>query len=190
MKTENQSPALATKVITGKVRFSYAHVWEAVANDENSKPKFSVALLIPKSDKKTIAAINRAVEAAKQQGKTSKFGGKLPVNLKLPLRDGDEERPDDEVYSGHYFVNASALTKPGIVDKDRNPIMDKEDFYSGCYGIASVNFYPFAVSGNKGIACGLNNLMKTQDGEPLGGRISAEDDFAEVEISEEAEDLL
>ena len=190
MSTTTKSPVAETKVITGKVRFSYAHVWEATAIDEGQKPKFSVSLLIPKSDKITIGRIQRAVEAAKQQGKASKYGGKIPANLKLPLRDGDEERPDDDTYKGHYFVNALAVTRPGIVDANRDPITDKEEFYSGCYGVASVNFYPFNTSGNKGVACGLNNLMKTADGEPLGGRQSAEDDFADVEIPEEADDLL
>lgn len=190
MNTKTESPVAATKVITDKVRFSYAHVWEPVSNEEGGKAKYSVALLIPKSDKKTVAAIHAAVEAAKQQGKASKFGGKIPSNLKLPLRDGDEERGDDETYAGHYFVNASAISKPGIVDKNRNAIMDKDEFYSGCYGVASVNFYPFNTNGNKGIACGLNNLMKLADGEPLGGRLSAEDDFEGVEISDEESDLL
>ena len=189
MNAKKESPVTATKVITGKVRFSYAHVWEPVANEEGGKAKYSVALLIPKSDKKTVAAIHAAVEAAKQQGKVSKFGGKIPANLKLPLRDGDEERPDDEVYANNYFVNASAATKPGIVDRNRNAIMDKDEFYSGCYGVASVNFYPFTMSGNKGVACGLNNLMKLADGEPLGRRLSAEDDFAEINIDDES-DLL
>jgi hypothetical protein len=190
MNTTTKSPVAETKVITGKVRFSYANVWEPKAIEEGGKPKFSVSLLIPKSDKKTIAKINAAIEAAKQIGKSSKFEGKIPSNLKLPLRDGDEERSDDEVYAGHYFINATAFTRPGIVDSNRDPITDKEEFYSGCYGIASVNFFPFKVSGNKGVACGLNNLMKTADGEPLGGRQSAEDDFADVEIPEEADDLL
>jgi hypothetical protein len=190
MSTTSKSPVAETKVITGKVRFSYAHVWEATAIDEGQKPKFSVSLLIPKSDTKTIARIKAAVEAAKQQGKASKFGGKIPANLKLPLRDGDGERPDDEVYAGNYFINASAITRPGVVDINRDPITEKADFYSGCYGIASINFYPFRVSGNKGVACGLNNVMKTADGEMLGGgRQSAEDDFAEVEV-DTADDLL
>lgn len=190
MSNTNQSPVTETKVITGTVRFSYAHVWEAVAINDSGKPKFSVSILIPKSDKITLNKIKRAVEAAKAQGKDSKWKGKIPANLKLPLRDGDEDRPDDDVYAGHYFINASSSTRPGIVDKDRNQILDKEQFYSGCYGMASINFYPFDTNGNKGVACGLNNLMKTADGDPLGGRQSAEDDFADVEIPDDVSDLL
>ena len=174
----NKTNAASTKVVTGEVRFSYAHVFEP-ASIEGSEPKYSVSILIDKNDKKTLSRVKAAIEAAKQAG-VSKFGGKVPANLKLPLRDGDTEREDDEVYAGKYFINANAKTKPGIVDKGGNPIIDTTEFYSGCYGHASVTFYAFNTSGNKGIACGLNNLMKTRDGEMLGGRASAEDDFADL----------
>jgi hypothetical protein len=183
-----QNEVQLTKVITGKVRFSYLHVFEPTAIDEGQEKKYSVSLIIPKSDKKTIAAINKAIEAAKEAGKTSKFGGKIPANLKTPLRDGDEERPDDEAYEGSFFLNANCKTRPGLVDKHLQPIMNQDDLYSGCYGRASVTFYAFNTSGNKGIACGLNNLMKLEDGESLGGRQTAENDFAEY--AESADDLL
>jgi len=148
--------------------------------EEGKEPKYSVSILIPKKDKKTIAAIEAAILAATNEGLKSKFGGKKPANLKTPLRDGDEERPDDEVYAGHYFLNASSVRRPGVVDQDTNPILDKEEFYSGCYGRASINFYAFAVSGNKGIAAGLNNVQKLEDGDNLGGGASsAEDDFGD-----------
>lgn len=174
---------LSTKVITGKVRLSYLHVWEAVAINGEGDPKFSASLIIPKSDKKTLKEIEKAVNNAKENGKASKFGGKIPATLKLPLRDGDEERPDDPVYAGSYFLNASAKTKPGLVDIDRKPILDQDELYSGCFGIASITFYPFNTSGNKGIACGLNHIMKVSDGEPLGGRSTAEADFESVDVS-------
>lgn len=167
-----------TKVITGKVRFSYANVFEPKAINEGSDPKYSVSLIIPKSDKKTLDKIEKAVKAAIEEGK-AKFGGKIPTNLKLPLRDGDDERPDDENYKGSMFVNANATMKPQIVDEDLNPILDKEDFYSGCFGRASINFYAFNTSGSKGIACGLNNLQKLEDGERLSGGSTAEEDFGE-----------
>ena len=173
MINQNQN----TKVVTGEVRFSYLNVWEPKSID-GSEPKYSASLLIPKEDKKTLAAINRAVEAAKEVGKNSKFGGKIPPNLKMPLRDGDIDRPEDEAYANCYFVNANCKTKPGIVDKHCQPIIDSTEFYSGCFGHASITFYPYSVNGNKGIACGLNHLMKTADGDPLGGRSRAEDDFA------------
>lgn len=168
-----------TKVITEKVRFSYAHVWEPSAMQEGQEKKYSVSLLIKKSDKKTLDKINAAIQLALEEGK-SKFGGKIPKAPKLPLRDGDLERENDEIYGGCMFVNATSKSKPGLVDKNTDPIMDKDEFYSGCYGRASINFYAFSVSGNKGIACGLNNLQKLEDGESLGGgRVSAEEDFGE-----------
>lgn len=180
-----------TKVVTGMVRLSYLHVWEPSAIDEGQEPKYSASLIIPKSDKATIKKIKEAIENAKVQGKTSKFGGKVPANLKTPLRDGDEERPDDEAYANSYFINANAKTKPGIVDKDCNKIMDQDEVYSGCYGRASVTFYPFNTSGNKGIACGLNHIMKLKDGEPLGGRSTPENDFNDdFEFDDEDDDLL
>ena len=168
----------STKVVTGKVRFSYLHVWEPSAVEEGQEKKYSVSLIIPKKDKVTIAKINKAIEAAKEAGK-AKFGGKVPGSLKLPLRDGDIDRSDDDNYADSYFINANCKTKPGLVDKDINPIMDQDELYSGCFGKASITFYAFNTSGNKGIACGLNNLMKLEDGDPLGGRSTAASDFGE-----------
>ena len=170
----------ATKVVTGKVRLSYAHVWEPVSIND-SKPKYSVSLVIPKSDKETIKAINAAVDAAIEEG-IAKFGGKKPnkAALKLPLRDGDTER-DDEVYKNCFFVNANSTTAPQIVDRSVQPILDREEVYSGCYARVSINFYAYNTNGNKGIACGLNNLQKIADGEPLGGRTTAKDDFSSLE---------
>ena len=177
---------VSTKVVTGEVRFSYLHVWEPASIEEGGEKKYSVALLIPKKDKKTIAKIEAAIAAASEAGK-AKFGGKIPANLKSPLRDGDLERPEDEVYAGHFFINANAKNKPGLVDKSARPIMNQDELYSGCYGHASVTFYAYNTSGNKGIAAGLNHLMKTRDGEPLGGRSTAESDFAE--LVQEEDDL-
>ena len=164
-----------TRVVTGKVRFSYANVWQAKSIN-GSEEKYSVSLIIPKSDAKTIEEIQVAMEEAKQEG-IAKFGGKIPANLKLPLRDGDVDRPDDEAYQGCYFINANSKDKPQIVDKKVKPILDPNEVYSGCYGRASINFYAFNQNGNKGIACGLGNLQKLEDGEPLSGHSRAEDDF-------------
>ncbi|MFZ5817262.1 MAG: DUF2815 family protein [Bacillota bacterium] len=168
-----------TKVVTGKVRFSYVHVFEPHAVDDGQEPKYSVCILIPKSDKDTLRRIKAAVEAAKAAG-TAKWGGKIPPNLKTPLRDGDEERGDQDEFKGHYFLNATSKTKPGVVDAQLNPIIDSTALYSGCYGRASVNFYAFNTAGNRGIACGLNNLQKLADGDYLGGRSRPEDDFGPV----------
>lgn len=173
-----------TKVLTGKVRASYANVWTPKAIEEGQDAKYSISLLIPKSDKKTIAKIEAAIQAAKEEGK-AKFGGKIPKVLKTPLRDGDEERPDDENYEGMMFINANSARKPGIVDKDVEPIIDQDEFYSGCYCRATVNFYAFNVSGNRGIAAGLGNLQKLEDGDRLSGGASAEADFGGEDLGDD-----
>jgi len=170
---ENQ----ATKVVTGKVRFSYLHVWEPAAVEEGSQKKYSVSLIIPKSDTDTVARIKNAIQSALEADK-AKFGGKIPASLKLPLRDGDIERADDDAYLNSWFLNANSSKQPGIVDQNVQPILRQDEFYSGCYGRASINFFAFNTNGNKGIACGLNNIQKLSDGELLGGRTTAEFDFA------------
>ena len=146
--------------------------------NEGDTPKYNICVLIPKSDTATIDKINRAVEAAKEAGKAklADKNGRIPANLKLPMRDGDVERPDDPAFEGHYFINANSMRQPSIVDRALNPIMTRDEFYSGCYGRASINFYAFNVS-SKGIAAGLNNLQKLEDGEMLAGGSTAEEDF-------------
>jgi len=170
----------STKVVTGRVRFCYAHVFEPVTiGDDNGTPKYSVCILIPKNDTKTLSAIKKAIENAKIAGKAKLANNKgvIPSNLKTPLRDGDEERGDDPAYEGMMFINANSTRRPAIVDRDLNAIMEKEEFYSGCYGRASINFFAFAANGNKGIAAGLNNLQKLEDGEMLAGGSTADEDF-------------
>lgn len=181
---------MATKVITGvNTRWSYANVWEPKAM-EGGKPKFSVSLIIPKSDTVTVGKIKAAIEEAYRDGQSKLKGNAKSVpalsTLRTPLRDGDLERPDDPAYANAYFVNANSTSAPGIVDAAKNQIIEKSEVYSGCYGRASISFYAFNANGNKGIACGLNNLQKIRDGEPLGGKASAESDFA----TEDDEDFL
>ena len=178
-----------TKVITGvKTRWSYTNVWQAKSINGGT-PKYSVSLIIPKSDTKTVTAVKNAIQAAYEEGQSKLKGNSKSVPaltaIKTPLRDGDAERPDDEAYKDSYFINANSATAPGIVDAARNPIIEHSEVYSGVYGRASINFYAFNSNGNKGIACGLNNLQKISDGEPLGGKTRAEDDFAD-----EDEDFL
>lgn len=169
-----------TKVVTGTVRLSYEHVWEP-SSINGGEEKYSASLIIPKSDKATVNAIQKAVDAAIEEG-LAKFGGKKPnkAAIKLPLRDGDVER-EDEAYQNSFFVNANSRTAPQIVDRSVQPILDRNEVYSGCYIRASISFYAFNSNGNKGIACGLNNIQKIRDGEPLGGRTNAADDFTTVE---------
>ncbi len=168
-----------TKVITGKeTRLSYFNGWEPKSINGGPE-KYSVCLLIPKDDKTTLDAIEKAIEAAIEEG-IAKFGGKKPnkAAIKLPLRDGDVER-EDEAYKGHYFINANSTTPPQIVDSSVKPILDRSEVYSGCYARVSINFYAFNKNGNKGVACGLGNIQKIKDGEMLGGKSLAVDDFTE-----------
>lgn len=175
--------ANATKVIV-PCRFSYLHCWEPDSVN-GGDPKYSVSAIIPKSDTKTINAIKAAVEQAKKDS-VSKWGGKIPANLKLPLRDGDLDRPDNEAYANSYFFNANSRQAPQVVDARVQPILDQSEVYSGCYGKISVTFYGYNSNGNRGIAAGLGNIQKLRDGESLGGRSSAADDFQ----TEEEEDFL
>ena len=191
--TNNKYGALRvpTKVITGvKTRWSYANIWDPKAPLGGGTPKYSVSLIIPKDDTATVNKINAAIQAAYEEGQSKlKGNGKSvpPLSaIKTPLRDGDIERPDDPAYAGCYFVNANSASKPGVIDADRQPIIERSEVYSGVYGRASINFYAYNVNCSKGIACGLNNLQKIKDGEPLGGKASAEADFA----TEDDDDFL
>lgn len=180
---------MSNKVVTGKVRFSYVNIFRSRAFAEGADAKYSICLLIPKSDTATIKKIKAAIEATVQEGISSKWGGKMPKNLKLPLRDGDEERADEAPeYAGMYFLNANSNQKPGIIDRNLNEILDPEEVYSGCWGRASVNFYAFDSNGNRGVGVGLNNIQKLADGDRLGAaRASAESDFDDgfVEVDDE-----
>lgn len=174
-----------TKVITGvNTRWSYANVWQPKSINGGT-PKYSVSLIIPKTDTDTVNKVKAAIQAAYDEGESKLKGSDKSVHslsvIKTPLLDGDLERPDDEAYKNAYFINANSSTAPGVVDADRQPIIDTSEVYSGVYGRASINFYSFNSNGNKGIACGLNNLQKIKDGEPLGGKSRAEDDFADVD---------
>ena len=164
------------KVVTNKVRFSYANVFQPKAAVEGGTPKYSVSIIIPKSDKETVTKLQKAFVDCKASN-AAFFGGTIPKGLKGGLRDGDEEK-DDPAYAGSYFINANSVKRPEVIDLDRNLIMDPSEFYSGCYGRASITFFPYNTQGSKGIACGLNNLMKTEEGEKLGGVSSAAADFA------------
>lgn len=170
---KNNNP---THVITGKCRLSYVHVWEPSRMSEDDPLKYSACIIVPKSDTTTINKIKAAVEAAIQDGIKAKWKGKKPANLKLPLRDGDDERSDDPAFKGCYFFNANGRRQPGIVDMSRQDILDQSEVYSGCYCRFSVDFYPFNGKQN-GVAAGLNNIQKVCDGEPLAGGSRAEDDF-------------
>ena len=185
----SQSSVNPCKVITGKdTRLSYEHVWEP-ASINGGKPKYSVCAVWPKSDEGTTRKVEAAMEAAYREGESKLKGSGKSVPpltaVKNPLRDGDLERPDDPVFAGMWFVNANSDRAPGIVDLACHPILDRSEVYSGCYCRVSLTFYAFNSNGNRGIACGLNNLQKVRDGERLGGPVSAEREFAGLDDGDE-----
>lgn len=167
------------KVVTGRVRFAYVSIFEPSVGLEGEGPRYKVRALIPKVDVDTVDKINLAVENAMRAG-AAIWGGSIPGDLKLPLRDGDLEKPEQAEYAGHYFINCSSKIKPGIIDKNKKKIVDENEVYSGCYGRVSINFYPFNKAGKRGVGCGLLNVLRLEDGEHLG-RSRAEDDFADEE---------
>ena len=178
------------KVITGKnTIFSYLTVNEPKVPLGGGTPKYSVSLIIPKSDTETVEKIRAAIQAAYDEGLSKLKGNSRTApalkDLRNPLRDGDKDRKGDEAYKDSWFVNANSTTKPGVVDADCQPILDSSELYSGIIGRASVTFYAYNSNGNKGIACGLNNLQKLRDGTPLGGHSRAEDDFADADDDED-----
>ena len=195
-----ENPNLTTKCVIGKARASYVHVFKAESiNTDGSDPKYSISLIIPKSDTALVEKIKGCIAAAYKAGVSQKWEGKSPKPWKNPLRDGDDERSDKPEYVDSYFINASCKTKPGVckkagtkmVDgKKKNiivDIVDEGELYSGCWVFASVNFFAFGAKGNKGIACGLNNVLKVEDGEMLGGRTSSESDFGDMDIPDDVD---
>lgn len=146
-------------------RLSYLHCFNPTSVND-SEPKYSVSAIIPKADTKTIAIIEKAIEQAKEDY-MDKWGGEIPKDLKLPLRDGDVERADDEAYKGSYFLNANSTYPSQVVNAQVEPITNQSEIYSGCYGNISVNFYGYNTNGNVGIAAGLGNIQKVRSGEPL-----------------------
>lgn len=179
-----------TKVIFGPCRLSYTHIFNKYAPDgDTANGKYMTNILIPKKEKETIKALQQAIAAAKDVAVTSKWSGKEPKKLDNPLRDGnDKEKDENGIYAECFYLNAKSTTRPGVVDENKAPIIDEEEIYSGVWAIVSVTFYGYDVSGNRGIACGLNNIMKFKDDERLGGHVSAESDFADIDIDRDVDD--
>lgn len=189
MASTPRTPSL-TKVVTGRVRLSYAHLFEPFAATQEADPKYSCVLLIPKTDTVTINKLRTAQQAALEAGRVSKFGGKIPKGWTDTIHDGDEDGDLEKnpEYEGNLFLTVSSKTRPGIVDADVNPILDSTEVYSGCYARVSINAFPFSQQGNKGASFGLNHVQKLADGDFLGGRSKAEDDFEAVD--NDGEDLI
>lgn len=173
---------MGNAITTGKVRLSFCHVWQPQAPlNGQGDAKYSVTLLIPKNDVQTLNAIYAAMEAAKQEGVSSTWGGNLPPIVKYPIYDGDGVRSSGEPFGeeckGHMVITANSKAQPGVVDINVQPILNQSEVYSGCFARVNLNFFPYSNSGNKGIGCGLNCVQKVADGEPLSGGVSAEEAF-------------
>lgn len=181
-----------TRVLTEKVRLSYVHVFEPYSQDGGDDEKYSTVILIPKSARKTKAKIDAAIEEAAQQGLHSRFDGKMPKNLATTLYDGDEDADLEKnpEYEGHWYMSISSKTRPGIVDRDVQPILDSTEVYSGCYARVDMNAFAYNYKGKKGVSFGLNHIQKLADGDYLGGRSRAEDVFDAVEDDEDDDDIV
>lgn len=175
-KAEAKSYNLAktdTGIRIGEVRFSYARVLEP-----NDKGKYSCCILIPQEDEEALDLIEDAIEAAKQKGSDRFWKGKVPKDVRTPLRDGDEDHPEDDAFAGMMFLNASNNYQPKVVKKDDfgfENIDDPAEFYSGCWGAVTLEFYPYDNSGNRGVAVSLGNILKTRDDTRLAGTVETAD---------------
>lgn len=176
-----------TKLRIGPYRLSYAHLLKPYAGPQGEAGKYQANILIPKADTKTVEAINAAVEAAIAEGIVSKWKGQRPKKIDTPLHDGDDK--EDPLYENHYYINAKSTMKPQIVDRKKEIIADEEEVYSGMWAVTTINFYPYEVSGNKGVACALNCVLKYKDDARLGGGSSAEEDFADITLEDDDDDL-
>ena len=181
-----------TKVVTGEVRLAYANLLVPRSPAPNAEPKFSTVLLIPKTDKKTLRAIDKAIAAAAEEGKHKAFNGKVPAKLKTTLRDGDEEADLERnpEYEGMMFMNVSSKTRPGLVDRGLQTIDDASEVYSGMYARVSINAFAYNYQGSKGVSFGLNNVQKLRDGEAFAGASKASDDFDALDDEDGDDDDL
>lgn len=172
---------IPNKVITGSCLLSYVNLMkpQAIAGGE---PKYSVSLVFSKGDVTTFKKIEKATKQAIEEG-VSRYGAKFgkAANFRMPLRDGDIDKPDDVAYKNSYFLNVNSKTKPGLVNKSLDEIIDPGEIYSGCIGRASIVAFPYSVNGSTGVSFALQNVQKLEDGEPLGGKARAADDFADNE---------
>ena len=174
------------QVVTGECRLSFVNVFEPKAMKEGDTPKYSVTIIVPKSDTRTIEAIKAAIQAAAEMGAQKHFGGRVPTNVNHTFKDGDtatndmgdlqkEKYPE---YANSYYMRLSTKFAPKVLDANRNEILDPTEIYSGCYGKVSLTCFAYSGDGKRGVSACLNNVMKTRDGEPLTSSLSG-DEFDE-----------
>lgn len=171
-----------TAVTTDRARLSYEHLFQPYAHQQNQEAKYSVTILVPKSDIATKSRIDAAIAAATQNGISKCWNGVKPPIVAIPVYDGDGVRPTSgepfgDECKGCWVFTASSKQPPQVVDTNLNPIINASEVYSGCYARVNVNFFPYNSNGKRGIGCGLNAVQKLEDGEPLGGGISVAEAF-------------
>ena len=168
-----------TAIRIGEVRFSYPHLFELNMNE-----KYSCCILIDKSNKEAIQLVEEATKAAAKKGAEKFWSGKIPANIKKPLRDGDEDHPEDPAFANQMFLNASNKYKPQVASRDEFGVIlieDPNDLYAGSYGAVTLEFYPYNTNGNRGVGVSLGNVIKLRDGDRLAGTAeSAEASFADL----------
>lgn len=172
---------MSATIVTGEVRLSYVSVFTPKVPKNGGDPKYSVTILVPKTDIATKQAIDLAIQQTLQEAVVTTFGGQMPATPATPIYDGDSVRPSGEMFSeecrGHWVMTAKSNTKPEVVDANVQPILSPTAVYSGCYGRVSIRFFAYSQKGNKGVGCGLGNVQKLRDGEPLAGGTTAKQDF-------------
>ena len=179
-------------VTTGKVRFSFVNLFTPKAFQEGGDPKYSLTVIIPKTDTFTVAKLKAGVEAAKNKGLSEKFGGKMPAifdgafgGTTIRDADNDKNKSGDLIVTEHpeakgcYIIHVASKNAPGVIDEAKQTVLDPKKVYSGCYGRVNITFFPYNSSGNKGISAGLNHVQFLEDGEPLGSSVRIEDAFAD-----------
>ncbi|MCM1024431.1 MAG: DUF2815 family protein [Prevotella sp.] len=181
-----------TTFTTGRARLSFTHLFEPYANNPGQEAKYSVTVLVPKSDVAAKQRLDAAEAAAKRQGLAKCWNGAMPPMIASAVHDGDGVRPNGEPFGeecrGCWVFTASSKQPPQVVDVNLNPIINQSDVYSGCYARVCVNFFPYNSNGKRGVGIGLQAVQKIEDGEPLGGRVSAAEAFgAPMAVSQPAQ---
>lgn len=174
-----------TSVTTGEVRLSYPHLFSPHKSEMEDVASYSAEIMVPKSDTKTMADIEKAMNAAIQEYSDKVWGGQVPPKFKNPLiKDGDaSENPQHHGYwlftAKNKLKEGAVIQPPKVMDQQLNPIIDQSEIYGGVWARVNINFYLYNFKGTKGIGCGFDaGVVKVRDDEPFGGgRTSVEDAF-------------
>lgn len=163
-------------------RIAYEHLMRPYKGEQSEQEQYSCCVIIPQEDEDSIKAVGQAVTAAKTKGVAEKWGGKEPFKLQLPLRDGREREGAE--FQNAMFFNAKSNRKVPVQNRDKAPIMNESEVYSGMWAIVCCTAYPYDKNGNKGVAIGLEAVLKTADDEAFGGGLG-ERAFDDIQIPDE-----